>query len=167
MGFHPSKADSDLWIRDRGDHCKLLASCVDDLLMWTRDENAILDKIKKEFDLKNVGPSDHHLGGNVEYLDEHWTKENIGLGFSGKTHIENLIPKFEKLFNTVFKPLKTPMAPDHHPEVDDSPLLSDEDAAKCRSIVGSLNWLITWEDLTSNVSQMHLADLAWHQEKDI
>ena len=92
--------------------------------------------------MKNVGPPDHYLGGNVEHFDEHWTKENIALGFSGKTYIENLVPKFEGLFNTVFKPLKTPMAPDHNSEVDDSPFLSDEDADKCRSIIGSLKWLI-------------------------
>ena len=143
MGFTPTKADADLWIRDRGDHYEYIASYVDDLLIWTRDENSILDDIRKEFDLKNVGPPDYYLGGNVEYLTEHWTKENIGLGFSGKTYIENMIPKFEELFGTNFKSLKTPMAADYHPETDDSPLLSDDDAAKYRSIIGSLNWLVT------------------------
>ena len=110
-----------MWIRERGDHCKLIASCIDDLLIWSRNEHAMLEEIKKEFDLKNVGPPDCYLGGNIEHLDEHWTKENIGLGFSGRTHIENLIPKFEGLFNTAFKSFKTPMGADHHPESDDSP----------------------------------------------
>ena len=35
------------------------------------------------------------------------------------------------------------MPQDYHPETDDSPLLNDDDAAKFRSIIGSLNWLIT------------------------
>ena len=35
------------------------------------------------------------------------------------------------------------MPQDFHPETDDSPLLNDDDAAKFRSIIGSLNWLIT------------------------
>jgi hypothetical protein len=35
------------------------------------------------------------------------------------------------------------MSPDYHPEVDDISFLSDEDASKFRSIIGSLNWLIT------------------------
>ena len=79
----------------------------------------------------------------MEFLDESWTKEDIGLSFSVRTYIENLIPKYEKLLNNMFKPLKTPMAPEYHPEVDDSPLLSEDDTAKYRSIIGSLNWLIT------------------------
>ena len=35
------------------------------------------------------------------------------------------------------------MASEYHPDVEDSPLLSNEDAAKFRSIIGSMNWLIT------------------------
>ena len=54
MGFTPTKADSDLWIRDKGDPYKYIASYVDDLLKWTRDENSILEDIQKEIDLKNV-----------------------------------------------------------------------------------------------------------------
>ena len=127
----------------KGDHCECIASHVDDLLFWTRDENAILEELKADFHLKNVGLPDHCLGGNVDHMTKHWTKENVGLGFSGKTHIENLIPKFETLFNTSFKPMKTPVATECHPEVDDTPFLSNEDAAKCRSVIGSLNWLIT------------------------
>ena len=42
-----------------------------------------------------------------------------------------------------FKSIKTPMAENYHPEIDDSPILSDDDASKFRSIIGSLNWLIT------------------------
>ena len=86
---------------------------------------------------------DYHLGGNVEFMGEHWTKENINLGFSSKTYIENIIPKFKRLFDRMFKAIKTAMDEAYHPEIDDSPLLEDDDASKCRSIIGSMNWLIT------------------------
>jgi hypothetical protein len=143
MGFKPSKADSNLWIRDKGEYYELIACYVDDLLIWSKDIKPILDKIKENFDLKNVGQPEYYLGGNIEYMNKHWTREGINMGFSGRTYIENLTPKFEKLFNMIFKTVKTPMATEYHPEVDDSPFLSNEDAAKFRSIIGSLNWLIT------------------------
>ena len=55
---------------------------------------------------KEVGAPDHCLGVNVAF---HWTKENINLRFSSKTHIENVIPKFKKLLNGTLNPIKTPM----------------------------------------------------------
>ena len=61
------------------------------------------------------------------FIDEHWTKENINLGLSVKTYISNLVLKFEKLFGLEFKTIKTPMAEDYHPELDDSPFRSRDD----------------------------------------
>jgi hypothetical protein len=126
-----------------GEYYEYIASYVDDLLIWTKDEEAILKALRESFDLKGVGPPEYYLGGNIDYLNEQFTKEGISLGFSGKTYIENIVPKFEKLFDTKFKPIKTPMAADYHPETDDSPLLPEDDISKYRSIIGSLNWLIT------------------------
>ena len=99
----------------------------------------LIDQLKQHYELKGIGFPEYYLGGNVEYLDEHWTKESINLGFSAKTYISNVIPKFEALLETNFKSSKTPMAKDYHPEIDDSPELTDDDASKYRSIIGSLN----------------------------
>ncbi len=93
--------------------------------------------------MKGIGPPEYYLGGNVEFMDEHWTKENIGLGFSSRTYISNMIPKFEELYGVIFKTVKAPMASDYHPQLDDSPFISDDDSSKFRSAIGSLNWLIT------------------------
>ena len=38
---------------------------------------------------------------------------------------------------------KTPIDPEYHPELDESPLLSPEGISKYRSIIGSLNWILT------------------------
>ena len=68
MGFVPSRTDADMWIRDKGDHCELVATHVDDLLVWLKDETTIINEIKEEFKLKNVGPPDCCLGGDVDCL---------------------------------------------------------------------------------------------------
>eukprot|EP00543_Licmophora_paradoxa_P007043 CAMPEP_0202454780 /NCGR_PEP_ID=MMETSP1360-20130828/12436_1 /ASSEMBLY_ACC=CAM_ASM_000848 /TAXON_ID=515479 /ORGANISM="Licmophora paradoxa, Strain CCMP2313" /LENGTH=71 /DNA_ID=CAMNT_0049074187 /DNA_START=191 /DNA_END=406 /DNA_ORIENTATION=+ len=36
-----------------------------------------------------------------------------------------------------------PMDPNHHPEIDDSNFLMEDDVSKYRMMVGSLDWLIT------------------------
>jgi hypothetical protein len=88
--------------------------------------------------LKNVGISEYYLGGNVELLGETWKNQGLGLGLalSAKTYIQNVNPKFESLFGKEFKAIKTPMSEGYHPEVDDSPLCTDDDSAIYRSIIG-------------------------------
>ena len=75
MGFTPSKADSDLWIRKLEDHCECIATHVDDLLIWSRKPEELINIIKKDFKLKGVGIPEFYLGGDVEFLNEHWTKD--------------------------------------------------------------------------------------------
>jgi hypothetical protein len=52
-----------------------------------------------------------------------WKNKGLGLALSAKTYIQKVIPKFERLFEKVFKAIKTPMSEGckYHPEVDDSP----------------------------------------------
>jgi hypothetical protein len=60
------------------------------------------------------------------------------LALSAKTYIQNFIQKFEGLFGKEFKPIKTPMSEGYgyHPEVDDSPLCTEDDSVEYRSIIG-------------------------------
>jgi hypothetical protein len=39
---------------------------------------------------------------------------------------QNDIPTFENLFSKELKPIKTPMSEGYHPEIDDSPLCSEQ-----------------------------------------
>jgi hypothetical protein len=58
MGFNPSKADADIWMRDSNGLYEYAAVYVDNLLIAARDQNEIIvalieiDKLK----LKGVGP---------------------------------------------------------------------------------------------------------------
>ena len=45
MGFKPSKTDFDLWLRPCGDHHECVATCVENLLVFSRDSVVIVDKI--------------------------------------------------------------------------------------------------------------------------
>ena len=93
--------------------------------------------------MKGVGIPEYYLGGNVKQMDEVWLKEDIQIGLSARTYIENVIPKFEELFQGEIKKYKTPMDEKYHPELDDSALCDPETASKFRSIIESLSWIIT------------------------
>jgi hypothetical protein len=69
-------------------------------------------------------------------LGDSYKNQGLGLAISAKTYIQNIIPKFEGLFGKEFKPIKTPMSEGYNPEVDVSPLCTEYDSAKYRSIVG-------------------------------
>ena len=121
----------------------MLATFVDDILCWSKDPMKIIDALNDHYELKGVGIPEYYLGGNVEAMDEHWNKHGINMGFSSRTYVSNIIPKFETLYDVELKKIKTPMAEDYHPEIDESPELTSDEASKYRSIIGSLNWIVT------------------------
>jgi hypothetical protein len=64
-------------------------------------------------------------------------------------------------FGKEFKPIKTPMSEGYHPEVDDSPLCTEDDSAKYRSIIGCCIWIIVLDRFdivyaTSTMSRVNM-----------
>jgi hypothetical protein len=108
----------------------------------SKDPMSVIKSLNKIYLLKNVGIPEYYLGGNVEFLCDAWKNEGLGLAISARTYIQNVIPKFENLFGKELKPIKTPMSKGYHAEVDDTPLCTNEDSAKYRSIIGCCIWII-------------------------
>ena len=145
LGFKPSKLDPDLYIREvKGSHYEMIATYVDDLLVFSKNPMKIIEELKKVYTLKGVGEPEYYLGGNVEKpINDHWEKMGITTALSATTYIKNCIERFEKLFDKQFQTCSLPMAEKDHPELDDSPLCTADDASKYRSLLGSANWVIT------------------------
>jgi hypothetical protein len=102
---------------------------VDEILILSKDPMAVIKSLENTYTLKSLGIPEYYLGGNVGFLGEAWKNQGLGLSLSTKTYIQNVIPKFEGLFEKDFKPIKTPMSEGFHPEVDDSPLCTEDDSA--------------------------------------
>ena len=144
LGFTPSKADADLWMKDCGTHYEYLARYVDDILVWSKDPLKIMEELKKTYTLKGIGSPEYFLGGNVEELGPEWEKEGIKTALSAKTYIKNIIKKNAEMCGIgSFKSQKSPMAEEYHPEEDTSPLLDAKGISKFRALIGSANWIIT------------------------
>jgi hypothetical protein len=107
LGFKKTKHDPDLWMIDKTSHYAYLATCVDDILIWSKDPMAVIKSLEKICLLKNVGIPEYYLGGNVEFLGDSWKNQGLGLAISARTYIQNIIPKFENLFGKELKLLSS------------------------------------------------------------
>ena len=148
LGFKPSKADPNLWIRDLGTHYEYIGTYVDDLLIASKDAQSIIKELESNYILKGVGDPVYYLGGDINKTSIKWQDEPTIYQLSATTYVKNIIDKFKKLlgeglehFDFPSKP--TPMAEDYHPELDESALLDEEQSTRYRSIIGSLMWAIT------------------------
>ena len=63
LGFKPSKADTDLYVRECGDHYEYLATYVDDILIFSKDPMKVIEDLKTQYTLKGVGEPQYYLGG--------------------------------------------------------------------------------------------------------
>ena len=161
MGFRPSKADFDLWMRPKADHYEYVATYVDDIMVFSKDCMKIIDRIKKVFDLKQIGTPEYYLGGNFHtiseapntleagnedpqhHLSEKWLKEDVNMACSAKTYIENSIKRLETSFGKEFSKYNSPVHEALHPELDSSPLLNPADHSRYRTLIGCANWIVT------------------------
>lgn len=140
MGFTPSKADPDIWMRPKEDHYEYIGVYVDDLAIASKNPQAIVDTLvkKHKLKLKGTGPMAYHLG--CDYFRD---KKGVLCG-SPRTYVEKLIGAYERMFGA--KPRMTyasPIEKGDHPELDDTPLLDDTGIRKYQSMLGALQWIVS------------------------
>jgi hypothetical protein len=138
MGFFPSKAESDIWMRQVDDHYEYIAVYVDDLMIASKDPSKLVDTLTNEykFKLKGSGPVTFHLGCD-------WFRDEDGvLCFAPRKYIVKMIATYERLFGRKPKPYASPLTGGDHPEIDDSGLLDLAGVSIYQSLIGSLQWVI-------------------------
>jgi hypothetical protein len=141
MGFRPSKAEEDIWMRDMGDHYEYLALYVDDVAIASRNPHSIIDALEgapNNFKLKGTGVMEFHLGCNF-FRDESGT-----LCVGPRKYIKRMVHHYEALFGE--KPshkVTSPLEKNDHPELNISTLLDDDGISKYQSLIGVLQWAIT------------------------
>jgi hypothetical protein len=144
LGFKPSKADPDLWIKDVGDHYEYIARYVDDVIVFSKDPMAIMNELKQTYIMKGEGKPQYYLGGDVINLSSGWEHEGISAAFSAETYIKNVLPKLAKLCGLEdFRKWNTPFCDQYHAELDESPLVPPDMISLYQSLLGSANWIVT------------------------
>ena len=141
LGFFPSKAEPDIWMRNCGDHYEYLAVYVDDLLIASRNPQAIIDSLEKapnNFKLKGTGPLECHLGCDF-FRDSDGT-----MCFGPKRYIERMADAYIRMYGTPpNRKVTSPLEKNDHPELDTSDLLDAEGIQQYQSLIGTLQWCIT------------------------
>jgi hypothetical protein len=140
MGFEPSWAEPDIWMRMNGDVYEYIAVYVDDLAIAAKDPASIIDLLtgKHGFKLKGTGPIEYHLGMTFRRNDDGV------LCISPKRYIDKMVDTYVHLFGS--KPSTKPTSPlpsGDHPEMDDSEFLGSRETQQYQSLVGALQWAVT------------------------
>ena len=147
MGFRPSRADNDLWIKHSADGSyDFIATYVDDLAVWSKDPMSIIQTLKADYVLKGVGLPEFYLGGDIQHLpdDSVWHQHRVRLAMSAETYIKNALERLQRLLGTGdFRKVSSPMDTAYHPELEVTSILPDQNASHFRAIIGSLNWIVT------------------------
>jgi hypothetical protein len=152
MGFQSSRAEPDIWIRDKGDHWEYVAVCFDNFLIASRTPQDIVDTLEKvhQFKLKGSGPTSFHLGCD-------FFRDNDGvLCYAPKKYIIRMLDTHERIFGKPPKQVITPLDKGDHPELDTSDLLEVNDIKIYQSLIGTLQWVIQIGrfDITTSVMML-------------
>jgi hypothetical protein len=116
-----------------------IATYVDDLAIATQNPKSLVDelKCKYKFKLKGDGPISYHLGCDY-YRDPDGT-----LVAHPKSYIEKMMDTYVRIFGANPKACASPLEPNDHPEIDDTPLCGQKEIDNYLTFIGQLQWLIS------------------------
>ncbi len=152
LGFPPSRADPDIWLRlskqsTGEEYYEYVLFYVDNVLIISENAGTVLRKeIGQHFVLReeSIGPQSQYLGGKhckvtLENGMKAWAFGSCQYVQAAMRNVENHIAKTGGKL-----PYKapTPLSSGYCSEIDVSPELGDIDASYFHSLVGVLRWIV-------------------------
>ena len=137
IGFIPSRADPDLWIKQTSYGYDYIATHVDDLIVVSKNPQEYISIIEQEFALRNIElDPKYYLGAKFSRLPDGKLAMNM------EDYIKEVIRKYETTQELCLKKQNVPMPVDCKPEMDKSELLSTKRHKEFQHIIGICQWLI-------------------------
>ena len=140
LGFQPTKADPDVWLRDAGDCYEYVVVYVDDIFSALKDPETFYKQLQSEpwnYKLKNVEEPKYHLGGD-------FGRDEDGTFFYGaQSYVKRLVQNYKNVFGELPPETHAPLDKDDKPELDTSPLLGPDGIEQYQSFLGAVQWLVT------------------------
>ena len=137
IGFKPSRADADLWLKESDDGITYdyIATHVDDVICVGKSPEKYIDILKEQFPIRNIELTPaYYLGNTLERRDNRTMKVSL------KKYINEIITRHEKKNGSLRKE-NVPHSPSDHPELDDSPHLNSDGITQFQSIMGICQWI--------------------------
>ena len=150
MGYVPTKADPDVWIRpavkaDGFKYYELVLCYVDNVLAMSMNPAETLESLKTVFTLKDnkIETTALSLGAQLRQMDvdgvQCWTMSaEKYVSESVKTVEESLAKKGLRLPTKCYTPLST----DYHPELETTPELKADGVQHYQELIGILRWAV-------------------------
>ena len=136
MGFKPTRADADLWIKpsEDGKIYEYIATHVDDVICVGNNPEKYIEKLKEKFPIRNISSNpEYYLGNDLQIQSDGTIKVSL------KKYIKEVISKHEKKYGSLRQ--EKPHAAKDHPELDQSRLLNEEEITLYQSIMGVCQWI--------------------------
>jgi len=140
MGFHPCKAEPDIWMLQNDDIYKCIGVYVDDIAAATKDPKAITDLLqdKYQFKLKGTGPISFHL--SCDFVME----DDGTMCMSPRKYIKKLLGSYNCIFGSKPKQnVTSPLEKGNHPELDMSEELDANGIKDYQLLIGALQWSVS------------------------
>jgi len=136
-GFEPTRYDKDVWIQLSEDktHYEHICTYVDDFMIVSKQPEAIMELIKKEYGVKGEGPPLYYLGNDCKM---HNGRSAIGC----KKCITEAMRRIEAITKNPIKRQSTPLPTGDHPELDTSEFLDNDGHRYYQMLIGILNWIV-------------------------
>ena len=155
MGFIPSKAEPEIWMRRCGELWEYIATYVDDLAVGSPNPQRIMDDLteKYHFKLKGVGPISFHLGCDF------WRDDDGTLCFAPRKYVDKMMDGYERMFGKApsSNNVSSPLEKGDHPELDTSELLDEEGQQQYQSLIGSMQWAVSLGRFDIQVAVMSMS----------
>ena len=140
LGFTPTYADPDVWIRDAGSCYEYVVVYVDDAFTALKNPKEFYETLQSEpynYNLKNVEEPKYHLGGDF-FRDKDGT-----YCYGAQTYVRRLVDNFKLMFGEQPPDAHAPMEKSDKPELDDTPELGPNGVRQFQTVIGALQWLVT------------------------
>eukprot|EP00957_Ditylum_brightwellii_P147210 11209087-Ditylum_brightwellii.AAC.1 len=151
MGFEPSRADQDLWIKkfEHYEGYDYIATHVDDIIIVTKNPIKYMSYIEQHFQVMDVMDSpEYYLGNNI-------AKRNSKVVILTKKYLKEVLIKYQEKHGTLQKE-NLPLKPKEQPELNDSEFANEEEHKEYQYIIGVGQWLVVSGrlDITHAVSSL-------------
>ena len=150
IGFRPSKADPDVWLRpavkpNGQTYYEYILCYVDDILSVSLNATSILKSVQDNFKLKDdkIEPPSDYLGAVLRQMD---INGKTGWCLSSEKYVKLAVENIEQILKKSSQKLpskcKTPLSSSYQPELDTSPELKESGLQRYQELIGVLRWAV-------------------------
>jgi hypothetical protein len=141
MGFIPSQAKADIWMKDNNNLYEYIAVYINDLLIAAKIPKEIVQTLEErhKFKLKGAGPLTYHFGCDYSRDRDH----DGTLCFGPRKYITNMMAQFKNMYSYKPKECTSPLEKGDNPDVATSEAFDEESIKKYQTMIRCLQWAVS------------------------